>query len=371
QDPARLDVRRRGLLPHRRPRLARRRGLPPLRRPAEGRHQDGGRERRGERGGGGARAPSRGEGRARGRRRGRGPGRERRGVRRAPRRGRSRGAARLLPLVARELQGAAPRLRGRGRGDPAHRDREGREDGTPARGGGPSPMTAPGVVDVVEYTDPGCSWAWGSEPKLRRLRWRHSARLRWRRVMGGLVGDMANYLDGFDAAAAAPGFARYWERVGATTGMPHPAHLARMYRSTEPACVAVKAAERQGEAAAEHVLRRLREATFLFGAPPDTPERIRAALHGLPVDVARLAADMESDAVREAFAADWRETRAPNAYVRALVEDGEGAGGAKVSEGHTRYVFPTLVFRGAGREATVPGWKPYERYVEAIEDVVP
>jgi len=232
-------------------------------------------------------------------------------------------------------------------------------------------MTAPGVVDVVEYTDPGCSWAWGSEPKLRRLRWRHSARLRWRRVMGGLVGDMANYLDGFDAAAAAPGFARYWERVGATTGMPHPAHLARMYRSTEPACVAVKAAERLGEAAAEHVLRRLREATFLFGAPPDTPERIRAALHGLPVDVARLAADMESDAVREAFAADWRETRAPNAYVRALVEDGEGAGGAKVSEGHTRYVFPTLVFRGAGREATVPGWKPYERYVEAIEDVVP
>jgi predicted DsbA family dithiol-disulfide isomerase len=231
-------------------------------------------------------------------------------------------------------------------------------------------MTAP-VVDVVEYTDPGCSWAWGSEPKLRRLRWRHGARLRWRRVMGGLVGDMARYLDGFDAAAAAPGFARYWERVAATTGMPHPAQLAWMYRSTEPACVAVKAAERQGELAAERVLRRLREATFLFGAPPDTPERIRDALRGLGIDGSRLATDMESGAVRDAFAADWRETRAPNAYVRALVEDGEGAGGAKVSEGHTRYVFPTLLFRAAGREATVPGWKPYERYVEAIEDVVP
>ena len=29
------------------------------------------------------------------------------------------------------------------------------------------------LVEVIEYTDPVCSWAWGSEPKLRLLRWRH------------------------------------------------------------------------------------------------------------------------------------------------------------------------------------------------------
>ncbi len=28
-------------------------------------------------------------------------------------------------------------------------------------------------VEVVEYTDVMCSWAWGSEPKLRLLRWRY------------------------------------------------------------------------------------------------------------------------------------------------------------------------------------------------------
>jgi len=141
---------------------------------------------------------------------------------------------------------------------------------------------APEPIEVVEYTDPGCSWAWGSEPKLRLLRWRFGDRLRWRRVLGGLIGDMRNYLDGFDAVQAAPGFSRYWAHVAATTGMPYPAGLSWMYRSTEPACLAAKAAELQGADVAERVLRRLREATFVFGEPPDTPERIRTALRGVP-----------------------------------------------------------------------------------------
>jgi len=226
------------------------------------------------------------------------------------------------------------------------------------------------AIEVVEYTDPGCSWAWGSEPKLRRLRWRHGDRLRWRRVLGGLVGDMRNYLDGFDAARAAPGFSRYWAHVGATTGMPYPAELAWMYRSTEPACLAAKAAELQGAEIAERVLRRLREATFVFGGPPDTPDRIRAAVQGVPgLDLERLAADSSSARVRDAFHADWEEARAPNAFVLNLQDEGEGSGRAKESEGHTRYVFPTVIFRGPAGERTVPGWKAYERYEEALAAV--
>lgn len=228
------------------------------------------------------------------------------------------------------------------------------------------------AVDVIEYTDPGCSWAWGSEPKLRRLRWRYGDRVRWRRVMGGLVGDMRSYLDGFDPVVAAPGFARYWERVAATTGMPYPAALAWMYRSTEPACLAVKAAALQGDGVADGVLRRLREATFVFGSPPDTPDRILDACRGTRgLDAGRLAKDCSGEPARTAFRADWEETRTPNAYVRWLEEDGEGAGPAKHTEGHWRYVFPTLVFRGPGGEVTVPGWKPSERYEDALEEVLP
>jgi protein-disulfide isomerase-like protein with CxxC motif len=227
------------------------------------------------------------------------------------------------------------------------------------------------AVEVVEFTDPGCSWAWGTEPKLRRLRWRHGDRLVWRRVMGGLVGDMERYVDGFDAVRAAGHFGPYWRRVAERTAMPYPAPLRRMYRSTEPACRAVKAAERQGEAVAERVLRRLREATFVFGDPPDDRERILAALRGVAdLDLDRLASELASPEVERAFRADWEETRRPSDQVRNLPE-GEGSGRAKHSEGHWRYVFPTLLFRGPGGEHIVAGWQPYEDYAAALDAACP
>src|SRR5215211_1031978 len=37
------------------------------------------------------------------------------------------------------------------------------------------------------YTDPACSWSWGSEPKLRRLMWEFGDEVRFTWVMGGLA----------------------------------------------------------------------------------------------------------------------------------------------------------------------------------------
>lgn len=228
-------------------------------------------------------------------------------------------------------------------------------------------------AELVEYTDPGCSWAWGSEPKLRLLRWRYGDRLDWRRVMGGLVGDMDEYVEGgFDPARAAERFVGYWRNVAETTGMPYPARLRWMYRSTEPACLAVKAAELQGPEHADAALRRLREGTFVFGEPPDTPDRILAAVSGVwGLDLDRFGKDLVSEGVREAFAADWAETRRPNDYVRNLDEDTPGAGNAKHTEGHWRYVFPTVIVRGPAGERTIPGWKGLDRYLGDLEAVAP
>lgn len=231
----------------------------------------------------------------------------------------------------------------------------------------------PGRVELVEYTDPGCSWAWGSEPKLRLLRWRFGDRIDWRRVMGGLVGDMDDYVEGtFDPARAAESFVGYWADVAGTTGMPYPARLRWMYRSTEPACLAVKAAELQGSEVADAVLRRLREGTFVFGEPPDDPDRILACVSGTwGLDLDRFGKDLVSEKVRTVFQEDWQETRHPNDYVRNLNEEGPGAGNAKHSEGHWRYVFPTVVVRGPAGERTIPGWKDFERYEQDLQAVAP
>lgn len=225
----------------------------------------------------------------------------------------------------------------------------------------------------MEFTDPGCSWAWGTEPKLRLLRHRHGHRLNWRRVLGGLIGDMRNYVEGdFDPVRAAQRYIPYWREVYEHTRMTYPARLEWMYATTELPGRAVKAAELQSDEAGGRVLRRLRESIFVFGRPADTRERILEAVRGVRgLDESRFAADLDEDVSAKAFQQDWEETRRPNDYVMTLEGDRPGIGRAKHTEGHWRFVFPTVVVRGQGGEATVPGWCDYDEYVDAIERVAP
>jgi predicted DsbA family dithiol-disulfide isomerase len=228
------------------------------------------------------------------------------------------------------------------------------------------------TVDVVEFTDPWCSWAWGTEPTLRKLRWSFEDRLSWRRVMGGLVPNRLEREPDFDAVSIAPNTASYWAKVTVETGMPWPVHLQRTPVSSIEACIAVKAAERQDELLAQRFLRRLRESCFVWCTPADTPERIAevaAQVDGL--DAAAVTTGLTDNDVLSAYQADWEETRNPNEYVRNLKEETPGAGNAKQQRGRWRYVFPTLLFRGPGGEHTVPGWKPYGAYVAAMEAASP
>jgi predicted DsbA family dithiol-disulfide isomerase len=228
-------------------------------------------------------------------------------------------------------------------------------------------------IEVVEFTDPGCSWAWGTEPKLRLLRWRFGDRLRWRRVLGGLIGDMSNYVDGaFDPVRAAKRYIPYWEQVYKLTRQSYPTKLQWMYSSTDVQGRAVKAAELQSDEAGGAVLRRLREQIFVFGEPADTVKRIIAAVRGIEgLDQERFAVDLESELAEKAFKEDWEETRRPNEYVMTLEGDWPGIGRAKHTEGHWRFVFPTIVFSGADHETTVPGWCAYDDYESALEFQLP
>ena len=227
-------------------------------------------------------------------------------------------------------------------------------------------------VEVVEVTDPGCSWAWGSEPKIRLLRHRYGDRVAWRRVLGGLVEDMAVTTDDFDPVASVPRWRSYWEKVSGYTGAPWPATLWRMYTSTFPACAAAKAAEWQGVRIGDHVLRRLREATFVFGDPPVSAASMAAALTGIPgLDIDRLLEDAESPEVEAAFGSDREFARDPDPYVIGLDDPGEGSGRAKRDGDRRRYAFPTLLIAGPGGRAVVPGWKPLDRYLGALEVASP
>src|SRR5262249_15952193 len=110
------------------------------------------------------------------------------------------------------------------------------------------------------------------------------------------------------------------------------------------------------------------ESCFVYCSPADSRERVlelASTVSGL--DAARLAADITSSVVDEAFIADRTETRRPNDYVRNLQETHEGKGNPKPHGDACRYVFPTVLFSGPDGEATVPGWQPWECYVDAME----
>ena len=227
-------------------------------------------------------------------------------------------------------------------------------------------------VEITEYTDAVCSTAWGAEPLLRRLDWRHGHHLAWRKVMGGLVGNAATGKEDWDRVSAAEPMRAYWKRVWKLTGMPYPNPMILMLQSTDPLGAAVKAAELQGQDVAHAVLRRFRERIFVDGIGPQTPEEFAAATEGVAgLDQARWRADQARPEVAAAYRADWQETREPNDYVRHLKHDSPMNGELKHSEGHDRYALPTLIFRGPGGEHTAAGWVSYEDYEAALEAAMP
>ena len=227
-------------------------------------------------------------------------------------------------------------------------------------------------VDVVEFTDPLCSVAWGAEPIFRLFRWRYGDRCNWRTVMGGLAGDLSTGVPEWTRESAALPMEKYWRRVTKITGQPYPKPMHLMLRSTDQAGRAIKAAARQGSDIERRCIRRIRESIFLFGRGPETADELLETFAGVPgFDQARWSIDFTSTTVADQYRADWAEARTPNDYVRAYQSDDPMAGVMRHSEGYDRYDFPTVLFRGPTGEHTVPGWMPFAAYADALEAALP
>lgn len=208
-------------------------------------------------------------------------------------------------------------------------------------------------VQVRYYTDPVCSWSWGSEPKLRRLMWEFGDELRFTWVMGGLARTYGSD-DYWDQTVE-------WLDVAAESGMPIDPRLwsQNPIGSSYPACQAVKAAAEQGSDAAYRYLRRLREGLMTERKKLDHTDALVGEAGPAGLDVERFRIDLASNAITEAFAEDIDAARNPPQEVREQDKLGE-------TEGHERMSFPSAVFRGEdGTERGVWGWSAYGDYRDA------
>ena len=51
------------------------------------------------------------------------------------------------------------------------------------------------LIELIEFTDPYCTWCWGSEPVLRKIKEVYGNQVKIGFVMGGLVKDIAEFYD--------------------------------------------------------------------------------------------------------------------------------------------------------------------------------
>lgn len=123
---------------------------------------------------------------------------------------------------------------------------------------------------VLQFTDPVCTWCWGSEPILRRLEINYQEHLNIGFIMGGLVKDIREFQDDFlgiggNVEKSNKNIVAHWLEASERHGMPVKAEgfnlFSDEYPSSYPQNIAIKAASLENEELSKKLLRRIREAT--------------------------------------------------------------------------------------------------------------
>ncbi|GAC1323647.1 MAG: hypothetical protein NVSMB25_20220 [Thermoleophilaceae bacterium] len=220
-------------------------------------------------------------------------------------------------------------------------------------------------ISVRYFTDPACSWSWGTEPVVRRLMLEFGDELAWTYVMGGLARDYrtghADPEAGFEMAQGVyPGLVADWLDVSERSGMPFDPRiwLEEPIASTYPACMAVKAAGQQAADGGYRYLRAVSEGLMCFRRKLDTTEALVEEARRAGLDTARMRSDLGSNATVEAFSADLEA-------VREIPEDARREGRVARSAGHERLSLPSMCLGEGPDRRWVFAGAAYDEYREA------
>src|SRR5215213_10166302 len=95
------------------------------------------------------------------------------------------------------------------------------------------------AVNITEYTDPGCPFAFSAEPFRRRLQWLYGDQIEWRPRLVALAESGDEYVEkGFDPERQASSF----RQLSRNYGMPMDTSVRSRMAGTADACRAVVAA---------------------------------------------------------------------------------------------------------------------------------
>ena len=208
-------------------------------------------------------------------------------------------------------------------------------------------------LEILAFTDPVCTWCWGSEPVLRKLETWYGDAVRIRYVMGGLVEDIRAFYDRANAIGGDPEssnvqIARHWLEASERHGMPVRIEGFRLFTaetvSTYPQNIAFKAADLTHPGLAARYLRRMREASAAEARATGRQEVLIELASDVGLDLAAFIGHLNDGSAEAAFREDLKTTRR------------YGARG-----------FPTFVFRYGGRETMLRGYQRFPAMQAVIE----
>jgi putative protein-disulfide isomerase len=228
------------------------------------------------------------------------------------------------------------------------------------------------IIEIIEFTDPVCTWCWGSEPVLRKLETRFGEQVKISYIMGGLVKDITSFYDSYNDIGGDPdrsnkNIVRHWVEASERHGMPVKSEgfkmFSREHPSTYPQNIAYKAAQMQDPTLANKFLRRIREASAAEARQTNTTEVLLELASEVGLDIARFLDDFSHGSAQRAFEQDLAITAEYGArgFPSFLVKYGEKE---MVIRGYQRYEdFKALIGHLAGGEIE-------ERPVSADEEAI-
>lgn len=212
------------------------------------------------------------------------------------------------------------------------------------------------MIEIIEFTDPVCTWCWGSEPVLRKIETKYQEQVKVKFVMGGLVEDMRDFQDEFNGIGGELSevnkqIASHWLEASKRHGMPVKTEGFSFFTeedtSTYPTNIAYKAAQMQDEKLADRFLRRVREAVAAEAKQANRMEVLQELVKEVGLDEKQWLEQMENGTAKQEFEKDLATCRAFQIYA-----------------------FPSYLVKNQNGDARLlRGFQSYEAFQKAIREL--
>jgi predicted DsbA family dithiol-disulfide isomerase len=182
------------------------------------------------------------------------------------------------------------------------------------------------AVEIIHYADPWCWWSWGLEPVLQRLKEVYGNQVRVTYKMAGVFDDVKQWMNEYGVEND-QALVNWVKDSSSITRMPtDPSYLVKAgVKSSWPACIAVKAAQLQGEHLAELFYRRLME-EIQVEAKNGSEETIYLQIaKEAGLDPSQLQKDAKSQKLLEEFHKDMETMKKHDInYLTLVLKTGDG-----------------------------------------------